>query len=187
MNQHPSPLFRVEDRLQRADYVARAIALSRRLYVHPLAVALGYLSLLLLLLLWQAGSPEALVADLQRRLAAPALPDNLPWLLPALPLLFPPSLYAAIFSRLAFRRHRLAGAGVTIDVTTGGLVVAAQGRASRLAWKAIRRLVGTPGFPVLQHGRPAALNGPRRSLGDPATYASLVGFNRARPGLSTGR
>lgn len=179
MNEHLSPLFRINYRLQRADHLARVVALSRRSPARTLAVAAGCLGLLLLLLLSQSGFPGLL--------SMPALLETLPWLLPVLLLLLPSSLYAAVFGGLAYQRSGLAGAEITIDVTPGGLVAAVTDRASRLAWSAVTRLIETPDYLFLQLSRREALIIPRRAVGDPADYQNLVGFIRARTGLSTRR
>lgn len=183
----PQSLFRINYRLQRRDHVARVVALSRRPLARPLGLAALYYGLLLLLLLLRTGSADALAAELQRLLTMPAIFDILPYLLPGLLLLVPASAYAALFGSLAYRRSGLAGAEIILDVTADGVAAAIAERASRIAWSAVTRLIETPDHLFLQLSRREALIIPRRALGDPADYQNLVGFIRARTGLSTRR
>jgi hypothetical protein len=183
MNEPRSSLFRINYRLQRRDHVARVVALSRRAPARTLAIAALYCGLLLLSLLLRAGSVDALAAELQRL----AILDILLYLLPGLLLLVPASAYAALFGSLAYRRSGLAGAEIVLDVTADGVAAVIANRASRIAWSAVTRLIETPDHLFLQLSRREALIVPRRALGDPSDYQNLVGFIRARTGLSTRR
>ncbi|HEV7277617.1 MAG TPA: YcxB family protein [Devosiaceae bacterium] len=187
MNEHLSPLFRINYRLQRSDHVARVIALTRRPLGRTVALAAGYYGLLFMFLLFQADGPGEIVAAPQSLMASPALFAALPWLLLGLLLLLPPSFYGAMLGGLAYQRSGLSGAEITIDVTAGGLVTAVADRVSRVAWPVVTRLIETPDYLFLQLSRREALIIPRRAIGDPADYQNLVGFIRARTGLSTRR
>jgi hypothetical protein len=182
----PSSLFRINYRLQRRDHVARVVALSRRPRALAVAIAIYY-GLLLLSLLLRAGSVDAFATEVLHLLTVPAIFDILPYLLPGLLLLVPASAYAALFGSLAYRRSGLAGADTVLDVTADGVAAAVADRASRVAWSAVTRLIETPDHLFLQLSRREALIIPRRALGDPADYQNLVGFIRARTGLSTRR
>lgn len=181
----PSSLFRINYRLQRRDHVARVIALSRRPLARTVGLAALYCGLLLLSLLFRMGSVDAFAAELQRLLTVPAIFDVLPYLLPGLLLLVPASAYAALLGSLAYRRSGLAGAEIVLDLTADGVAAGIADRASRIAWSAVTRLIETPDHLFLQLSQREALIIPRRAIGDPADYENLVGFIRARTGLST--
>lgn len=183
----PSSLFCINYRLQRSDHLARVAALSRRSPIRALGLTATYYGLLLLALLLGAGSFDAFVAELQRLLVLPVVFEILPFLLPGLLPLIPASAYAALIGSLTYRRSGPAGAEIVLDVTADGVAVEIANRASRLAWNAVTRLIETPDHLFLQFSRRDALIVPRRALGDPADYENLVGFIRARTGLSTQR
>jgi hypothetical protein len=183
----PSSLFRISYRLQRRDHLARAVVLSRRSFARTLGMLVLACALLLLWLLLRTGSLENFVTELQRLLTPAGMPDLVPYLLPGLLLLVPASAYATLFAGLAYRRSDTAGVEITLDITADGVAAAIASRASRVAWSAITRLVETPDHLFLLLSRREALVIPRQAVGDPADYDNLVGFIRARTGLSTHR
>lgn len=185
MNERPSSLFRISYRLERGDHVARVIALTHRPLWHTLALAALYYGLLALLVLIQSGSLDSFAAELLRLLTAPTFFEVLPYLLPGLLLLAPASWLTAAIAALAYKRSGAANMEITLDVTADGIEVSLADRASRVSWAAISRLIDTPSHLFIQLSRREALIIPRRAVAGDDRYHNLVGFIRARTGLST--
>jgi hypothetical protein len=184
MNAQQASLFRINYKLQRDDHLARAEELTRRPFGHTLGIAVAYALLLLLLLLLGSGSVEAAADRLLRLPGSPELLQIAPYLLPALLLLVPMSTYGRLLGGLAYRRSGLDGAEIILDITSEGIDAQVSGRSSRTTWATVRRLIETPEHLFIQLSRREALIIPRRAV-EAGRYEDLVGFIRARTGLST--
>ena len=185
MNTHPSPLFTISFRMERGDFVALSMAIARRDPGRTLGLIALYLASLLAVALLGAGSPERLLLSLERALSRPAALLYLSLILagPAL-LLAAPSI-AALSAAALYRRNAIADRDVTLELTVDGIEGGSTDLYSRIGWAAVQELIETPTHLFIRISRREALLIPRRAVPNEDNYANLVGFIRARTGLSS--
>jgi hypothetical protein len=182
---HPESLFTVRYRMERGDYVALTQALRRQKPGH-LAIELAvYFAALIGVGVLVAGSLDNLLFGLQASLRFPQvlLLLLLVFAGPVLALLTPQLL--GLIAAAIYRRHYIADREVTLELTVEGIEGGATDLYSRVGWAAVNRLIETPKHLFIQISSREALIIPRRAVPIEDTYRNLLGFIRARTGLST--
>ena len=185
MGANPTSLFHISYRMERGDFVAVTRVLGAR---HPGVVAFGIFLLVawvVILILINAGSLENLPHYLGEALVMPLLVVHVPLLALGVLILLNIPRVSAFVARFTYPRTATADRDITIDLTAEGIEGGAIDLYSGIGWAAVKRLIETPTHFFLQISPSQALIIPRRAVPNDDTYRNLVGFIRARTGLST--
>lgn len=186
MNDHPSSLFTISFRMERADFVALSTALARQDPRSTFIKIAVYLLALLAIAWFEAGSVDALLAALANNFSFPSVLFYAPVVFgPPLLLLMTPQL-AGLVAAASYRRNAIADRDVTLHLTAEGIEGGATDLYSRVGWAGVRRLIETPSHLFVLISRREALLIPRRAVPNEDVYDNIRGFIRARTGLPTG-
>lgn len=185
MNDRAASLFHVSYRMERGDYVALTVALGRREPRRILFELTCYVLLLALVALGVAGSLDNLLAALEQVVTLPGALVYVPLLVAGPIILLLTPQIGGLIAALIYRRNAIADKQVTLDLTVEGIEGGATDLYSRIGWAAVRKLVETPTHLFIQISKREALIIPRRAIADEDVYRNILGFIRARTGLST--
>ena len=185
MSVNPASLFRISYRMERSDFVAVTRAVTAR---NPKLIALGIVGItawVAFLILYNAGSLENLPRYVIDHLAMPLLVVYLPLYILGVLLILNTPLTSALLARFTYSNTATADRDMVIDLTAEGIEGGATDLYSRIGWAAVKRLVETPTHLFLQVSQYNTVIIPRRAVPNEDTYRNLIGFVRARTGLST--
>jgi hypothetical protein len=181
----PNSLIRVSYRMERRDYVALTVALSRPPLRRLAYEITGYFAIVALIGLALAGSAGGYLDALAGAFSLPQALLTVP-LLAAGPVVLAirPEINGLV-AALIYGRNPMAGRDVAIDLTAEGIEGGASDLYSRIGWAAVIGLIETPTHLFVRISRRQALTIPRRAVPGEDEYRNLRGFIRARTGLST--
>src|SRR5690606_22762851 len=183
MSINPASLFRISYRMERGDFVALTRHVTAR---RPRLIALGIVVITLwvaLLIFIDAGSFENLPQYLADHLVMPLLIVHLPlYLLGVVVILGTPRI-SAFIANFTYPAYPNADREVVLDLTAQGI----EGGElyPDIGWAALKRITETPTHLFLEVSHQQTLVIPRRAIDNEDTYRNILGFIRARTGLST--
>lgn len=182
----PNSLIRLSYRMERRDYVALTVALSRAPLRRLAFEIAGYFAIVAIVGLAIAGSAESYFEVLAGAFSLPQALLTIP-LLAAGPVILTvrPEINGFV-AALIYRRNAMAERDVTIDLTAEGIEGGAPDLYSEIGWGAVTGLIETPTHLFVRISKREALTIPRRAVPNEDEYRNLRGFIRARTGLSTG-
>lgn len=186
MNDHPAALFTVRFRMTRGDYMALSAMLTRRpLSRVVIELAIYVAALLALALIVAGGNVEAAIRAIGQLFTPPTGLLYLALILAGPLLLILTPWITGLIAGIIYRRNAIADQDIVLHLTAQGIEGGAVDLYSRIGWAAVNRLVETPDHLFIQISPREALIIPRRAVPNEDVYRNIVGFIRARTGLST--
>jgi hypothetical protein len=185
MSVNPASLFRISYRMERGDFVAATRHVSAR---KPKIIALGIVAItawVAFLIVVNAGSFENLPQYVSDHLAMPLLVVYLPIYILGVIVMLNTPIVSGLMANFTYPYTATAYRDMVIDLTAEGIEGGATDLYSRIGWAAVKRLVETPTHLFLQISEFYSVIIPRRAVPNEDTYRNLIGFIRARTGLST--
>lgn len=181
----PNSLFRVSYRMERGDFVAMNVALSRPPLARLAFEVAGYLAIVALVGLGLAGSAAAYARALADAFSLPMAFLTVPLLLAGPVILALRPQINGLVAALIYKQHAAADREVTLDLTAEGIAGGSSDLYSGIGWGAVTGLFETPTHLFIRIARRDALIIPRRAVPNEDEYRNLRGFIRARTGLAT--
>lgn len=184
MNDHAKYLYSVSYRMERGDFIALSMVLTRRKPSRVLLELVIYFGVLLAIMAF-GGGPQNLISTIVSVFSVQGFVFYLPLILlgPILLLLTPQ--ITGLIAAFIYKRNAIADREITLHLTAEGIEGGATDLYSRIGWGAVLKLVETPKHLFIQISRREALIIPRRAIPNEDHYNNLKGFIRARTGLAT--
>lgn len=185
---NPAPLHHIAYRMERGDFVALAQTVAA---TPPLTQAIriaAYFAFLLLVAFIGSGlSLDNLLRNLGDTLVSPVALLYLLAILVVPALLLAQRQLIALFATATYRKSAIADRDMVVDLDTEGLDGGDKELRFRYAWGVVTRLVETPAHLFVFVSPREAMIIPRRAIPNDDQWRNLIGFIRARTGLSTAR